>query len=345
MIEPTIFVYQNIGGFILFLNDSFIHEISDYDTIKLNSKMDYYDLSINYPLSVQNFDVTNWENFNYLLSTFPIMNKKYQLNICHIDPLNVKNIDNIIEKTNCNYIYVEKPKKFHFNLGYVRNLYKYLSLSNNIMLSDIDIPIPNEILNDMVIKLNKENYQVVKPYTNNIIYTDTEQKENWIKNYTFNYNNYKKFTSTLVNTTDKRVFTISGGIIVMKKNLLDKIGGFNEINGYAYEDRFMDVHLLNIPNLKIFMFNNTLFHLYHPPSNPRLLEGEKIITLKLRYNKKYYSCFWNKNAKKDLHQFCNHETKYLSLIERFHQQTNGDLQLFKKGIHMLNHITLKKMPF
>ena len=344
LLEPTIFLYKNVNGFILFLDDVYIYQINNYDYIQLISNNNY-DLSINYPLSIENFDVTNWENVNYLLSTFPNMNKQYQLNICHIDPFNVNNIDDIIEKTNCNYIYVEKPNIFHFNLGYVRNLYKYLSLSNNIMLSDIDIPIPNEILNDMVIKLNKENYDVVKPYTNNIIYTNTEQKEDWIKNYTFNYNDFKKFTSILVNTTDKTLFTISGGIIVMKKNLLDKIGGFSEINGYAYEDRFMDVHLLNIPNLKIFTFNNTLFHLYHPPSNPRLLEGEKLIKMKISYNKKYYSCFWNRNAKKHLHEFCNHTTKYLPLIERFHQQTNGDLQLFKKGVHMLNYITLKKMPF
>ena len=343
VIEPTIFVYQNIGGFILFLNDSLIHEISEYDTIKLNSNMNYYDLSINYPLSVQRFGNPHWENFNYLLSTFPIMNKKYQLNICHIDPFNVKNIDHIVEKTNCNYIYVEKPNIFHFNLGYVRNLYKYLSLSDNIMFSDIDIPIPNEILNEMVIKLNKENYQVVKPYINNIIYTNIEQKADWIKNYTFNYNNYKKFTSTLVNTSKKNLFTLSGGVIVMKKNLLEKIGGYNEINGYGYEDRFMDVHLLNTPNLKIFKFDNKFFHLHHD-NKSRQLESKKIEEMKKYYNEKCYACLF-KNGAKDLHEFCNHITKYLPLIERFHQKTNGDLKLFKKGVHMQNHITLKKMPF
>jgi hypothetical protein len=343
LVEPTIFLYKNITGFMLFLDDVFICKISDYDNIQLNSNTNYYDLSINYPLSVQNFDATNWENFNYLLSIFPTMNRKYQLNICHSDPFNVNNIDHIIEKTNCNYIYVEKPNKFNFNLGYLRNLYKYLSLSDNIMFSDIDIPILNEILNDMVIKLNKENYQVVKPYINNIIYTNIEQKADWIKNYTFNYNNYKKFTSTLKNKSKKKLFTISGGIVVIKKNLLEKIGGFNEINGYGYEDRFMDVHLLNIPNLKIFKFENKLFHLYHYEN--RKDETTNLQQLKNNYNKRYYNCTFNKNAVTDLHQFCNHETKNLPLIEKFHQITNGDLNLFKKAGNMQNYITLKKLPF
>jgi hypothetical protein len=329
---------------MLFLDDVFICKISDYDNIQLNSNTNYYDLSINYPLSVQSFDATNWENLNYLLSTFPAMNKKYQLNICHSDPFNVNNIDHIIEKTNCNYIYVEKPNKFNFNLGYLRNLYKYLSLSNNIMFSDIDIPIPNEILNDMVIKLNKENYQVVKPYINNIVYTNIQQKRDWLKHYRFNYNDFKKFTSTLVNTSKKKLFTLSGGIIVMKKNLLEKIGGYNEVNGFGYEDRFMDVHLLNIPNLKIFKFDNKLFHLYHN-MNHKSKESQKYTLMKKNFSEKYYKCFFDKNATKDIHEFCNHETKYLPLIERFHHYTNGDLHLFKKAGNMQNYLTLKRLPF
>ena len=344
-VEFCIFtIWKNDNKYKLCINNEFIIEISDYDNIQLiSNNHSYYNLSINYALSVQNFNATNWENFNYLLTTFPNMNKKYQLNICHIDPFNTNNIDHIIEKTNCNYIYVEKPDIYKFNLGYLRNLYKYLSFSNNIMFSDIDIPIPNEILNDMVVKLNKENYDVVKPYTNNIVYTNIEQKRDWLNNYTFNYNNFKKFTSTLVNTTQKLLFTISGGIVVIKKDLLEQIGGFNEIQGYAYEDRFMDVHLLNIPNLKIFKFENKLFHLYHYAN--RKDETTNLQQLKKEYNKKYYSCLFKKDATKDLHEFCNHETKYLSLIEKFHQQTNGDLQLFKKSVHMLNYLTLKRLPF
>ena len=348
LLEPTIFLYKNVNGFMLFLDDVYIYHINNYDYIQLISNNNY-DLSINYPLSIENFDFTNWENVNYLLSTFPKMKKKYQLNICHTDPINVNNIDHIIEKTNCNYIYVEKPEVFCFNRGYTRNLYKYLSLSDNIMFSDIDIPIPNEILNDMVFKLNIEKYQVVKPYTNNIVYTNQEQKADWLKNYTFNYNHFKKFTSTLVNTSNKKLFTISGGIVVIKRNLLEQIGGFVEIEGYGYEDRFMDVHLLNIPHLKIFKFNNTLFHLLHNVNRNKLEESQYIIKMKENFCNRYYKCYWHREASKDLHEFCNHETKYLSLIEKFHQKTNADLLLYKKvnqsQDYSQDYITLKKLPF
>ena len=164
-----------------------------------------------------------------------------------------------------------------------------------------------------------------------------------VKNYKFNYNHFKKFTSTLVNTTQKKLFTISGGVVVMKKNLLEKIGGYNEINGSGYEDRFMDVHLLNIPNLKIFKFDNKLFHLHHNV-NHKLKESQRINLMKQKFSHKYYKCFWYKNATKDIHEFCNHETKYLFLIEKFHQQNNGNLTLFKK-INSQDYITLKKLPF
>ena len=339
---------QDTKKYHLYINLELISIIDDYDDIQIEYN-NSYDLSINYPLSIEKFDDTHWENLNYLFSTFPVMNKKYQLNICHIDDIQnnskkLHELDHTIEKQNCNYIYVDKPNIFSFNLGYTRNLYKFLSLSDNIMFSDIDIPIINEILNDMVVKLNKEKYQVVKPYKNQMFYTNIKQKTDWLKNYTFNYNNYNKFISTLTNITDKKLFTLSGGIFAIKKYLLEQIGGFNELNAYGYEDRFMDIHLLNIPNLKIFKFDNKLFHLYHNAMG-KYEESKNIQLLKNTYNKKYYNCFYNKFATKELHQYCKHDTQYLSKLENFHKQTNGYLHLFKQESNLLNYITLKKMPF
>ena len=71
--------------------------------------------------------------------------------------------------------------------------------------------------------------------------------------------------------------------------------------------------------------------------------------MKENFCNRYYKCYWHREASKDLHEFCNHETKYLSLIEKFHQTTNGDLNLFKKvnqsQDYSQDYITLKKLPF
>lgn len=343
--NTTIFIYMIQRIYVIFLNENYVTSINDYDDIKLESEYNYA-MSINYPLSVENFDKTNWENLNYLFGTlFPRTRKKYQLNICHIDPLLSTNIDNTIENLNCNYIYVEKPLEFNFNLGYLRNLYKYLSLSYNIMFSDIDIPITNNILNNMVNKLNNENYHVVKPYTNNIIYTNPKQKADWLNNYEFHDdNNFNKFISTLVNTTNKQLFTTSGGIVAFKKKIIDKIGGFSEINGFGFEDRFMDVHLLNTPNLRIFKFNNKLFHLYHN-MNHKKKELPIHSVLKLEYNRKFYNCYWQNGMKDDIHECCYHTTKYLHRIEQFHRKNNGKLCLFKDNHFSNKYLTLKEIPF
>ena len=90
-----------------------------------------------------------------------------------------------------------------------------------------------------------EKYDVVKPYINNIIYTNPEQKLELMKFNNINCEDWAKNIHNIKNTSNKRLFTISGGIVAMTNKLLCEIGGFNEINSYGYEDRFMDVHILN----------------------------------------------------------------------------------------------------
>ncbi len=329
--------------FYIYLNGNEMTYISNYDNIVLyTTNKEKYEISINYPLSINGFTKSHFENWNNIASTFSIINDKYQINIQHLDSLKTTNIENMkaldkkIINLNCNYIFVDKTHSCYFNLGYCRNLYKYLSWSDNIVFSDIDIYVPHDILTNIYNK-TVEGYDVVKPYKN-IIYTTPEQKQEWLKT-TINDDNYSNFISNINDNLNKKCFSVSGGIVLIKKYILELIGGFNEINGYGFEDRFMDIHLLH-HETKTYIYDYKLFHLYHDQPKQKIIS--KTI---LKYNTKYYNCFHDSNNKNSIHEHCEHITQFLPLIESFHKETNGNLVLFKQKSNIYKYATLKKLPF
>lgn len=335
-------IWKHDNNYELCINHEFVLKINDYDDIQLTTNNNsYYNLSINYPLSLCDFSKENFVNWQYLLTTFQHIHPIYQINIQHIDPLIqpleiIENLDQDILEYPCNYIFVKTHHKTLFNLGYCRNLYKYVSWSNNILFSDIDIIVPNVVFQEIYLK-TCEGYDVVKPYNNQLIYTTPQEKNDWINNYSFNDEDYQQFVTELVQK--QSFFSLSGGIVLIKKHILEKIGGYNELNGYGYEDRMMDVHLLNIPNIKRFKLNYKLFHLYHKQNKHKKRQ------ICIEYNKTYYNCIlYGKDY--DLHDQCCHKTKWLSKIEKFHRIHNGNLKLFENisNYHMLCP-TLKYLSF
>ena len=333
-------IWYNRSHYEIHVNHKHIMNIVDYDNILLSTiNTEYYKMSINYPLSISNFSKENYINLNYLLSTFSHLNH-YQLNIQHIDSTNVNRnqlheIDQKILTIHCNYIYVKTHNKVVFNLGYVRNLYKYTCFSNNIVFSDIDIVTPPYIYEQMYIK-TLEKHDIIKPYSNCLIYTTPNEKKKWLKNYSYNDGHYKHFAVSLI--PKQKFFTLCGGIILFKKHILEKIGGYNELNGYGYEDRMMDVHVLNDPTINICKLNYTMFHLYH--NKNKHLKNNLVIL----YNKKYYNCLlYGKHH--DLHDCCQHKTMWLDKIEEFQREYNGNLKLFEDIKDRIKYATLKPLLF
>jgi hypothetical protein len=333
-------LWFNDNQYEIYINGKHIINIVDYDNILLSTiNTEYYKMSINYPLSISNFSIDNYRNLNYLFSTFSHLNE-YQINILHTDYLdeNRKKINEINEKIlhyNCNYIYVKTSNKTFFNLGYTRNLYKYLSFSHNIMISDTDIVIPKYIYINMY-KKTMENYDIIKPYSNKLVYTTIREKNNWLNNYTYDDDQYKQFITTL--SPSERFFTLSGGIILFKKHILEKIGGYNEVNSYGHEDRMMDVHILSDSKIKIYNFDYIMFHLYH--QRYYALRNKLVIS----FNRQYYNCVTT-GKKDNLHNNCQHKTKWLEKIEEFNRTHNGNLKLFENIEERLKYATLKPELF
>jgi len=185
-------------------------------------------------------------------------------------------------------------------------------------------------------KKTLENYDIIKPYNNRLIYTTSNEKKNWLKNHSYNDEQYKQFALSL--TLKQNFFTLGGGIVLFKKHILEKIGGYNELNSYGYEDRMIDVHVMNDPTISIFRLNHTMFHLYHK-KNKHL--KNKLVIL---YNKKYYNCLiYGKHH--DLHDCCHHKTIWLDKIEEFHREYNGNLKLFENLKYRIKYATLKPLLF
>ena len=224
-------IYKEKNNYIVYFNNKELKKLTLINNINyINNK--FYDLSIIIPVSLVNLSTETLINFDYTLNNFlkVINNSNYKINICISHTENEYNLilDYIIENNDINYIFIKNP--YHFNLGYNRNLYKYISNSHKIMFVDIDIPLSKEIIDTMIKKSN--DYNIIKPYYKILINLNEKEKYNYI------YNN------VIPNKEPNKLYSITGGITLFDIKILDNLGGYEEFNGYGHEDRCMDVLVL-----------------------------------------------------------------------------------------------------
>ena len=317
----------------LFINKQFIIEINKIINIEI-SENNHYSCSINIPISLSRTNIETLINFDYIIKKY--LQWDYQINILHTD-YNIDLLDNFaLNNDKINYIYVKNP--YFFNLGYTRNLYKYLNLSENIMFIDVDIPLEQNQINIMIEQLKE--FDIVKPYDKQLIHLSRKEKYNYIKNP----------EKTLKNP--KCLFSITGGITMFKKNVIDDCGGYEELNCYGREDRFLDVIVLH-KGYKIKKNEFNLIHLWHPKSFMDSRENNNWISQSNKadiFNKKYYNCTldlkgdtlenFTKNNN-DLHANCNHNTKYIDLLIDNKKKYNSNINLFNNNKY-LDSIIMKK---
>lgn len=313
---------ENQEIFKLYINDIFLVDLKRILDIDLLSE-NYYDCSLNIPIGLECSGIENLINFDFSVKYY--LNYQYQINILHTDN-NINILDNfILENDNINYIYVENT--YNFNLGYTRNLYKYLNLSENIIFTDSDMILEKKYIVIMLEQL--KNYDIIKPYSNNIRYLGRIHKFEYINN-----------NKEIEKPENFRLYSISGGMVLFKKKIFEECGGYEELNCYGYEDRFLDTIILN-KEYKVKRNNFKIYHLWHPKNNYNL-KYDNNIKLKLDiFNKKYYNFFWNENNKKCLHELCNHKKNKIDLIINLKKKNNYNLNLFYKNKYSFN-INLKK---
>lgn len=316
-------IYLTTNKYLCILNGTRIQEFSELYTLNYFNHS-YYALSTVLSLSLENTCHHTKQNFDYVHNKYLDMMKtslpNMQLCICHTETTNDPVIDDIIESSAINYIFIKNP--FHFNLGYCRNLWRYVCNSHKIMHADIDIPLTAEQI--IVMMKKSQIYDIVKPYHRRLIFTTLEEKTAYLEN------------KTLPERNTSFLGTITGGIVLFDKKVLIETGGYEEFNCYGLEDRCLDVVVLN-KKYTIFKIANKLLHLYHDKTT--------VITLHNNYNKmslymkKYYNClFYKKEYKYHLHEHCKHKKDMRENIA-FNRKYNGDLTLFKHPV--LSSLVLK----
>lgn len=329
-------IYRSKNYCEIFLDKKMIYMCTDIIDIEFTKSNDYPG-SLIYPVSGiypgAKLEIERSINAKIIIqkTNYP----KMQQIISHTDNLQTiesyVEIDKQIVDSDKDYIFVHQPSEFEYNRGYCKNIGSKLCLSNNIVFIDIDILLPKFMLDEMLHKLNT-GYDIVTPYKDDIIYIDKKQKDYLLKQdiqkLITDAETYNKIIQTFRPGSTKSLFTVSGGITGFKRSSFAATGGFEEINGYGYEDRFMDV-IIEHQKLSTCMLDNTLIHLYHPkPDNPDYKKTEFSKEALRKFNSKYYNCFWSPNCKTSLHEHCNHSYDALDpLIER-NKKLNGNLRLF-----------------
>ena len=109
----------------------------------------------------------------------------------------------------------------------------------------------------------KCSYNVTLLRQYKIIYTTPEQKQEWLQKMV-NDDNYNKFISNINDNSRKKCFSVSGGIVLIKKHILELIGGFNEINGYGFKIVLWIYIYYIMKQKRIYMIINCFIYIMTP---------------------------------------------------------------------------------
>jgi len=261
-------------------------------------------------------------NFDYIINKYMDYVKlhNFQLTICHTEPQNYAIIDKLILENDINYIFIVNP--LNFNLGYCRNLYKYVNLSNNILYNDVDIPLELGQIHKMLSKMDTSD--IVKPYLNNLYQLNHQDKYKYInKSGGINLANYTKYNK----------YSITGGVVMVKNSILRETGGYEEFNSYGYEDRCFDVVVI-AKRYKIFFFDDVVYHLHHEKNNISNTMKSYIEVCK-NYTIKNYGC-GVKDGITSMHDQCIHKHNNLNNLINKNKLYNANINLFRQPHRTIN---------
>lgn len=323
--ESIFIIHKNINSntYDIFMNDILLNSINSLKEIKYYNN-NFYDLSIIIPLSLLELSFHSYINFDYIFKKLKEIGLNLNICISHSEKYYNSFLDNFVLNNNINYIFIKN--EFNFNLGYNRNLWKYIANSDKIMFIDIDIPLTKDIILDLIDKSKK--YDIVKPYDKNLIHLNENEKYEYLIKNKIDLNNKKS----------QCLFSITGGITLFDKNILIETGGYEEYNSYGYEDRCLDVIILN-NKYTVFKIDNTMIHLYHPKS----IENQKENFKNTRnYVIENYNCFFSNKNINDIHEFCEHKTKKLEYFCFYNKNYNSNLNLFNESNILSANLKYKK---
>jgi hypothetical protein len=214
--------------------------------------------------------------------------------------------------------FIYNPSCYNRGWGYNVAVKNFCYDSEVIVLMDIDILPGSNFLTEIINCYSK--FDFISPYQH-IYYTDKNEASKIISTFhTDMLNNQKRI---------KNPVTLSGGILIAKKNLYLVLQGFEQYVGYGGEDRAFDVTIMNhISTSKIRVASEVYAHLYHPKQEVSGTSTDEIFShLSANYNCKFDTTL---GPFEPLHKNCKHVSKLHTLKNMISRSTSfGDIHLYK----------------
>lgn len=221
-----------------------------------------------------------------------------------------------------NFIY--NPHSYNRGWGYNVAI-KHFTKEDVVILMDTDVLTGPNFVREVLDCFCKK-YEAISPYRN-IYYTDSTESEeikgNFLLSIQPNPNNMKNPVS------------ITGGILIIRRQTFIALAGFEQYVGYSCEDRALDVTLLNhIDQTKIRVAPFTYVHLYHPTDNKARVDFKAIYKHLIdNYNCKYDPTL---SPYEFIHRNCQHVSKEQTLYNIIKRKPHfGDIDLYKTPLPSL----------
>lgn len=219
------------------------------------------------------------------------------------------------------YEFIYNPGDYNRGWGYNVAVKHFCAESKVVVLMDTDVLTGRNFVREVMDCHSK--YDAISPYQN-IYYTDEAEVETVYS------------TMRIDHLADpkriKNPVTVSGGILIIKRDTFLHLKGYEQYIGYGCEDRALDVTLFNhVPEARLRIAPVSYVHLYHP----RDVDGRDRFDEIYEHLVRNYGCSYDKalGPFDFIHTHCKHAkvTETLSLM-RARSESFGDPDLYREGV-------------
>ena len=219
---------------------------------------------------------------------------------------------------NYNFITNNKDSKF-FDRGHGFNctIKHFIKNEQIIIMGDCDLPLQSNI-KKLITMIEKENYYFISPYKRISKLTDENTEK---------YCNNQDYISRDIG----KLYSITGGILIVNRKIFQDLGLWYEYSTHGYEDRALDVIILEKYKNKIFEDDFCYIHLWHPTfttiSTNYSITHENITYPKADFHIRCFGCWNYSPLRTSMHSLCKH-CPYEIWGEIYNNQKKGLLEKY-----------------
>jgi Protein of unknown function DUF115 len=234
------------------------------------------------------------------------------------DSISRLKLSELTNKTYVRHEFIYNPKDFNRGWGYNVAVKDFCSASEVVALMDTDVLTGGNFVREVIDCHSK--YDAISPYQN-IYYSDYNECE-LVKA-------ARRIDGLKDGSKIKNPVTLSGGILIIRRDIFIGVQGFEQYVGYGCEDRALDVTLFNhVDPGRLRIAPETYVHLFHEPD----------VGARARFKEIYdhlienYGCKYTPSlgAYAFIHQGCNHAPRSKTLrLMRERAESFGDKNLYR----------------